>query len=104
MRFHYTYKSFPHSPKATARSKALGVLTCFPSLLVFAFFWYGFIYNFLWALCDLPDGLSMGLSFLSLIGFAFLVRWLKKAANRKIDQIAMEDLLNLQRAQMRTPQ
>ena len=96
MRFNYTYRVFRHSPKATMRSKQLGILTCFPMLLVFGFFWYGIVYTFLWTLCGLPDGFSMGLSFLSLIVFAFLVRRLKQAANRKIDQIAMQDLLGQQ--------
>jgi len=93
MSFHYSYKNYPHSPKATQKSKILGMLTSLPYCILYSFFWVALLSFFLEKIFQISYDIAMLVSFVSLIGLFFLIKKIKKSISIKIDQIAMEDLL-----------
>lgn len=93
MRFRYSYKNYPHSPKATQKSKILGMLTSLPYCILYSFFWVALLSYFLEKVFQISYNITMPVSFISLIGLFFIIRKLKKDIGIKIEQLALEDFL-----------
>ena len=95
VRFNYTYKKYPFSPKATKRSMQLGILTCGAMCLVYGLFWAMIVFGILTGI-GIGDNASIILSFISLIGMVVLRNRIRQNLDTKIMQIAMADLMALQ--------
>ena len=93
--FRYTYKNYPFSPRATTKSKQLGICTCTAMCLVYGLFWVMIVFAILTGI-GIGDDASMVLSLLSLIGMVVLIRRIKQNSAAKIEQLAMTELLALQ--------
>lgn len=96
VRFSYTYKKYPFSPKATKRSMQLGILTCGAMCLVYGLFWVAIVNRIL-----ILIGIDMGnaaiiLSLISLVGLVVLIRCIKRNGAQKVERMAMADLMALQ--------
>jgi len=93
----FTYKVYPHSPKATDMSKKLNAFTCGAMTAVMAFFWWLIWYMILaFAL----NGIISTVETLALVSLATLVVFfilravIKKKLEAKIDEIARTDAQN----------
>lgn len=95
VRFNYTYKKYPFSPKATKRSMQLGILTCGAMCFVYGLFWAMIVDGILMGI-GIPGGVSIILSLISLVGLVVLIRRIKRNGNQKVERIAMADLMALQ--------
>lgn len=93
--FKYKYKNYPFSPKATQRSKMLGILTCATMCLVWGLFWCMIVYGILIGFGGSED-VSLVIAVISLIGMVFLIKRIKSTSAIKIEQMAMADLCALQ--------
>lgn len=88
--FKYTYTNYPFSPKATARSKQLGLATCptfcvVVTIVFFLIFFAGI------------DALDIGLIIMAVASVAsvFLGKFIRSKLAVKVENIAMADLLAL---------
>lgn len=95
MRVRYTYRNFPFSPKATEMGRKTAILTSWPFCCVFGFFWLAIVNSLLMGI-GLSGDLPIILAFVSLIGFYFVVKKIKKTLNQKIEAVALADLKRLQ--------
>lgn len=95
VRFSYTYKKYPFSPKATKRSMQLGILTCGAMCLVYGLFWAMIVFGILTGI-GIGDNASIILSFISLIGMVVLRNRIRQNLDTKIERMAMADLMALQ--------
>lgn len=95
VRFSYTYKKYPFSPKATKRSMQLGILTCGAMCLVYGLFWAMIVFGILTGI-GIGDNASIILSFISLIGMVVLRNRIRQNLDAKIERMAMADLMVLQ--------
>ncbi len=95
VRFSYTYKKYPFSPKATKRSMQLGILTCGAMCLVYGLFWAMIVFGILTGI-GIGDNASIILSFISLIGMVVLRNRIRQNLDAKIERMAMADLMALQ--------
>lgn len=93
--FNYKYKNYPFSPKATQRSKMLGLLTCTTMCLLWGFFWFAII-GYALSLCGCEEEAAYIIAFVSLIAFVFIIKRIKNTSAVKIEQMAMADLCALQ--------
>ena len=94
IRFSYTYKNYPFSPKATMKSKQLGIFTCGAMCFVYGLFWAMIVDGILMGI-GIPSGVSIILSLVSLVGLVALIRRIKHNGALKVEQMAMADLLSL---------
>ena len=86
MIIHYKikYKEYPNSPKATARSRILGILTAWPMYLAYGIFWYSIVGVLLTV-----AGLSRDTAYL-----VVLIKVLRKVLDARIDAFAVADALS----------
>lgn len=90
IKVNYNCKYYPHAPKATQRSKNLGLATSWLYLLIYAFFLWMLFYVFLvFATDSIELGAALALLPTALcIGGIFL---LKKKLMKKIDEAAAKE-------------
>ncbi len=100
--FRYKYKEYPFSQKATTRSKQLGILTCGAMCMVYALFWYGFVFLILSATGSISESACFAIAAISIVGFVFVINHIKKKAAAKIDKMALEELQALQHTDPRS--
>lgn len=96
VRFSYTYKKYPFSPKATKRSMQLGILTCGAMCLVYGLFWVAIVNHILMLIGTDMGNAAIILSLISLVGLVVLIRCIKRNGAQKVEQLALADLLALQ--------
>jgi len=94
VRFNYTYKNYPFSPKATKRSMQLGILTCGAMCFVYGLFWAMIVFGILNGI-GIGNEASIILAFISLIGMVVLKNRIKQNVEQKIERMAMADLMAL---------
>ena len=83
------YKSYPGAPKATGLSRALVAMTVWPMKVIAAFIWFCICYSVLVFLAG--ESLAMLISIVSLIPFFLILRFIRKALEKKIDEKAMKE-------------
>ena len=83
------YKSYPGAPKATGLSKALGTMMVWPMKAIVAFFWFALWFYVLEPLAG--EGVAMFISIISLVPFFLILRLIRKALEKKIDEKAMKE-------------
>lgn len=89
----YSYRSYPYSKKATAWSKFLGGITSWPCWIIY----FGVIYlsvmliliNTVGVTNAMGDVITIG----SLVATPFLVKAVRKAGEKKIEEFAKKDYL-----------
>ena len=86
----YSYKNYPHSPKATGFSKALALITSWPMFLLYIPLANIPVSMLFSLILENPEDPSMCVSIVVAI---LAVRAIKKAVMRKIDKIAQDDLM-----------
>lgn len=95
VRFSYTYKKYPFSPKATKRSYQLGILTCGGMCFVYGIFWVMIVDAILVGI-GISNDVAIIPSLISLIGMVVLRNRIRRNLDAKITQMAMADLMALQ--------
>ena len=85
----FQYKEYPFAPRATQKSKALGVFTSVPMKVVYSFLWVAILAALLENFMEYETGMIIG--FISLIPFVKYMRSLIKRANERIDAQAVKE-------------
>ena len=95
MIIHYKikYKQYPHSPKATARSRILGILTAWPMYLAYGIFWYSIV-GVLLTVAGLSRDTAYLVALISLVYMVVLIGVLRKVLDARIDAFAASDALS----------
>lgn len=88
----FKYKNYPHSPKATQRSRALGICTCFTMSALMIFFACAFINAFFTLF--LPEEPAFLISvIISIVGGILIRKKIVTHFEAKIEALAKADLL-----------
>lgn len=89
----YKYKDYGRlAPRATARSRALGIFFSFVAQVMWGFLWaalWGFVLS---ESASMEDGLAYGIAFLSLIPFYWALNRWKQRLNDQIDRSARKEM------------
>ena len=96
VKVNYNYQNYPFSPRATRLSRSVGILTAGVPCCLWGFFWAAIV-NYIFDCCGMSENMSITLAMLSLPVYIFLIRKLKRKLNEKIQKIAMQDLMELQK-------
>lgn len=91
--FRYRYREYANAPKATRHSRTLAIVTAWPMLVVYGFFWMAIVNYILLELIADSD-VCIVVALLSLIPFFFALHRLKARRMRKIDQMALTERLS----------
>lgn len=92
IRVNYQYKTYPLAPKATAKSRALGMVFSWPMLAVVGFFWYAIMFAVLEPLLGDSD-MAVIVGLCTLVPYVILMRKLKARLQKKIDALAAGETL-----------
>lgn len=90
MIIHYQYKTYPCSRKATAYSRALGILTCWLAKLLFLFLING-LFIMLFTAWGMEGDACFWLALIPSLAALYPYGILKRLLQRKIDRIALKD-------------
>lgn len=92
----YSYKNYPFSKKATNYSRSLGIMTSWGMCVLWGFFWTSIWYGILEAI-GLSDNIIFPVIIVSYFGLYHIVKKIKEKLNKKIAEIALKDLMELQK-------
>ncbi|MDO4355272.1 MAG: hypothetical protein Q4E13_02015 [Clostridia bacterium] len=90
--FRYKYKEYANAPRATQHSRTLAIVTAWPMLAVYGFFWMAIV-NYVLLTWIANSDVCIIVALLSLIPFFFALHKLKARRVRKIDQMALAERL-----------
>lgn len=88
----YKYKNYPNAPKATAKSRALGMMTSFFPMLLWSFFVVAIFGGLLMEL-GMPENPAYIVGCIGAVFFAVFVHKWKKKLEQKIDEAAIREIL-----------
>lgn len=88
----YKYKTYQNAPRATAKSKALGVMTSFTAMVLWAFLCMSAVNWILSRYIGIKDDTAFMIGLVSVIPFVYVVMKWKKRAILKIDEEAAAEM------------